>query len=204
MRDDHGTHGRERFAEAPDSACAELQRRLAADIAALLAAVGRLTQTQADWQSAAGRWSVGEVLHHLVLSNRAFARAVAKLVEQGTAEGLAAQPGARRTWPRLRSIAEVGALGPVRHPDRVTPTPGLPIAALREDLSASHAAVAEQIPRLAGLDLEALRLRHPLGFELNLFHWVDITGAHERRHLRQIEAIMAEPAFPREESQPHE
>jgi DinB superfamily len=178
----------------------ELRTRLAADLDALIAAVGPLNQTQADWKPAPERWSTGEVLHHLVLSNRSFARAVAKLVERGRRDGLNATPGARRSWPRLRGIADVGASGPVKNPDLVTPTHGLPLEQLRRDLAESHRAVAAQVPDLAGLDLAALRLPHPLGFELNLFQWTDIMGAHERRHLHQIETLLASDGFPRASS----
>jgi len=202
MRDNEVGHDCEQRSSDIEPGLAELQQRLAADIAAVLASIGTVTQAQTDWRPVEGRWSVGEVLHHLVLSNRLFALAVRTLIERGKGAGLVARAGSRRTWPRLRSIADVSTLGPVKHPDRVTPAHGLPIEALRMDLSASHGAVAEQIPELAGLDLEVLRLAHPLGFELNLFHWVDIAGAHEQRHLRQIEAIMAEPGFPRAGEEP--
>jgi hypothetical protein len=184
-------------ANAPlEPALEELRARLATDLEALVAAVGNLDQAQADWRPAPDRWSVGEVLHHVVLSNRSFARVVGKLVEHGRREGLAARPEGRRSWPRLRSIADVGASGPVKNPDRVTPTRGLSIEQLRCGLAESHHAVVEQLPALGTLELAALRFPHPLGFELNLYQWTDITGAHERRHLGQIEAILAEPAFP--------
>jgi hypothetical protein len=179
-----------------EPALEELRARLAADLEALIGAVAILDQAQADWRPAPGRWSVGEVLHHVVLSNRSFARVTAKLVEQGRREGLAARAGERRSWPRLRSIADVSASGPVKNPDRVTPTHGLRIEQLRKDLVEAHRGVEVQIPALAGLELAALRFPHPLGFELNLYQWADITGAHERRHLSQIEAILAEPTFP--------
>ena len=139
---------------------------------------------------------MGEVLHHLVLSNRSFARVVAKLVKRGRREGLTAPPDARRSWPRLRAIADVGASGPVKNPDRSRPRTGLPIEQLRRELAESHQAVAVQIPDLAGLDLGALRFPHPLGFELNLYQWTDIIGAHERRHLHQIETLLAADGFP--------
>jgi hypothetical protein len=174
----------------------ELRARLAADLDALMAVVRQLSQTQADWRPAPERWSVGEVLHHLVLSNRSFALVVGKLVERGRREGLAAQPDARRSWPRLRTIADVNASGPVKNPDRVTPTHGLPIEQLRRELVESHRSVESQIPDFVGLDLAALRFPHPLGFELNLYQWADITGAHERRHLRQIEMVLAGEGFP--------
>ena len=179
-----------------EPALEELRARLAADLDALIAVVGPLNQAQADWKPAPERWSTGEVLHHLILSNRSFARVVAKLVERGRRDGLDAAPGARRSWPRLRGIADVGASGPVKNPDRVTPTHGLPIQQLRRDLVESHESVAVQIPDLAGLDLGALRFPHPLGFELNLYQWTDIMGAHERRHLHQIEALLASDGFP--------
>ena len=175
----------------------ELRARLAADLDALTAAVAPMSQTEADWKPAPERWSVGEVLHHVVLANRTFAIVARKLIQQGRRAGLAAGPQSRRSWPRMRSIAEIGASGPVKNPDRVTPAHGLPIGALRQELAESHAAVEATIPALAGLDLGALRFPHPLGFELNLYQWIDIAGAHERRHLAQIQAIAASPGFPR-------
>lgn len=174
----------------------EIRSRLEADMAALLEAVGHLTQDQADWRPASDRWSVGEVLHHLVLANRSFALQARTLIRQGRREGLRAREGARRHWPRLRLMAEVTVSGPVAHPAPSTPTPGLPLEGLLRDLAESHQAVAGLIPLLEPLDMEALRARHPLGFEMNLFQWVDVAGAHERRHLPQIKEIMAHEGFP--------
>ena len=179
-----------------EPALEELRARLGADLDALMAVVERLSQTQADWRPAPDRWSVGEVLHHLVLSNRSFALVVGTLVERGRRKGLKARPDGRRSWPRLRAVADVKASGPVKNPDRVTPAHGLPIEQLCRELVESHQAVALQIPDLAGLDLAALRFPHPLGFELNVFQWADITGAHERRHLSQIPVVMAAERFP--------
>jgi DinB superfamily len=175
----------------------ELSRRLAADLEALAGAVATMTQAEADWRPGPDRWSAGEVLHHVVLANRTFAIVAARLIRQGLRDGLKPGPESRRSWPRMRAIAEIGAAGPVKHPDRVTPTPGLAIATLRRELAESHRAVTAALPALGGLDLGALRFPHPLGFELNLYQWVDIAGAHERRHLAQIERIVASPGFPR-------
>ncbi|HVN75159.1 MAG TPA: DinB family protein [Thermoanaerobaculaceae bacterium] len=182
--------------EALEPELAELADRLAGDLAAVLGAVSRLTQAQADWRPAPDRWSVGEVLHHLAISNRLFAVVARKLTQKGHREGLVPAPGSRRSWPRSRWLSDASASGPVKNPDSATPTAGLPVDDLRRELEATHLAVQGQIPALAGLDLDALRMQHPLGFELNVFRWVDLAGAHERRHLAQIEAIMAAPGFP--------
>jgi len=187
---------KERGGPGLEPALEELRARLAADLDALMAAVGSLSQAQADWRPAPDHWSVGEVLHHLILSNSSFSLVVTKLVERGRREGLNARPDGRRSWPRLRTIADVKALGPVRNPNRVTPTHGLPVEQLRREFVESHRAVERQIPDLGGLDLAALRFPHPLRFELNVFQWADITGAHERRHLHQIETVLAAQGFP--------
>jgi len=187
---------KERGGPGLEPALEELRARLAADLDALMAAVGSLSQAQADWRPAPDHWSVGEVLHHLILSNSSFSLVVTKLVERGRREGLNARPDGRRSWPRLRTIADVKALGPVRNPNRVTPTHGLPVEQLRREFVESHRAVERQIPDLGGLDMTALRFPHPLGFELNVFQWADITGAHERRHLHQIETVLAAQGFP--------
>jgi hypothetical protein len=193
-----GEHwGREAGRGPLEPALQELRARLAADLDALMAAVGGLSQAQADWRPTPDSWSVAEILHHLILSNRSFALVVGKLVERGQRAGLPARQGGRRSWPRLRTVADVKASGPVKNPDRVTPAQGLPIEQLRSELVEAHRAVEGHIPALAALDLEALHFPHPLGFELNLYQWTDIAGAHERRHLRQLEAVMAADGFPR-------
>jgi hypothetical protein len=179
-----------------EPALEELRARLASDLEALMGSVTSLAQAQVDWRPSPDHWSVGEVLHHLVLSNRSFALVVRKLVLRGRRAGLAARPDGRRSWPRLRAIADVQASGPVRNPGRVTPAHGLPVEQLRCELAESHRSVERQLPDLAGLDLAALRFPHPLGFELNLYQWADIAGAHERRHLRQIETVLAAEGFP--------
>jgi len=188
--------GEVRGGEPLEPALAELEARLADDLEALLGTVAALTQAQADWRPAPGRWSVGEILHHLVISNRGFAAAVRKLAQRGRRERTLARPGSRRSWPRMRTIADAAASGPVKNPEFATPSAGVPVAELRRGLSAAHAAVADQVASLAGLDLGALRMPHPLGFELNLYQWADIAGAHERRHLAQIRAVIADPGFP--------
>ena len=179
-----------------DPAVAELERRLSEDIAVLMAAVAGLDQGQADWRPGPERWSVGEVLHHLAISNVYFATRVARLIERGRSVADDAATDARRTWPRLRLIADRKASGPVQNPAGSTPTPGLPIGELRDALVSSHRAVTEQLPSIAGFDLAAVTARHPLGFEINLFQWFDAAGAHERRHLAQIEETKATIGFP--------
>ena len=197
MDDKTGQHDGEAAGKPLGPEREELRGRLAVDLAAVLDAVGSLTQAQSEWRPAPDRWSVGEVLHHLAISNRGFSVVVRKLIQRGRREALNAGPASRRSWPRLRSIADAGVSGPIKNPEFATPSAGLPIDELRRNLEASHAAVEEQIPALEGLDLEALRMPHPLGFELNLYQWADIAGAHERRHLAQILATMSAPGFPR-------
>jgi len=179
-----------------DPAVAELERRLSEDLAVLEAAVAGLAQRQADWRPEPERWSVGEVLHHLAISNQYFAVRVSRLIEKGRSAASIAPPDARRTWPRLRLIADRQASGPVTNPEGSTPTLGLPVDELRGNLAASHRAIAEQVAAIAWLDLANIKARHPLGFEINLFQWFDAAGAHERRHLAQIEEIKAAPGFP--------
>lgn len=179
-----------------EPALVELADRLAADRAAVLAAIDGLVQEQADWRPESGVWSVGEVLHHLILSNRGFAKQARALVERGRQENSLAKEGQRRTWPRLRSLADVAASGRLKNPEYVTPKARVPIDELRAKFAESHDAVARQVPTLSPLDYGALKARHPFGFEINLYQWIDAAGAHEQRHLRQIREVLAAPGFP--------
>ncbi|HUP43280.1 MAG TPA: DinB family protein, partial [Thermoanaerobaculia bacterium] len=125
--------------------------------------VAGLTQEQMDGAPGEGRWSAGEVLEHLVLTDRVYVRDVGELLAMA-----AAGQGTRlrRTFADLnpsilflpRSLLPVFELPltvmsrllpvglrdslassrwlPAHHPDQTSPRPGRPAGELRRDLAA--------------------------------------------------------------------
>lgn len=73
-------------------------------------------------------------------------------------------------------------------PERIRPT-GLPLADSLTRLKDSRAALHALRPRVERADGRALRFPHPAWGPLDLYQWLLFVGAHEDRHLAQIEAL---------------
>lgn len=73
-------------------------------------------------------------------------------------------------------------------PERVHPK-GLPLADSLVRLREVRAALHALRPRVERTDGRALRFPHPAWGPLDLYQWLLLVGAHEDRHLAQIEAL---------------
>jgi hypothetical protein len=169
----------------------ELERRRAQ----VLDEVEGLSQRQADWRPAHDQWSVGEVLHHLVI-----------------AEGIAG----KMVSVALKRVADAGSLLPypaevdafawraprsddrwlVRVPEPAAPTHGQPVDGLREAFTRQRALTEKVLQRLTGIDPRAITAVHPLIGDMNAAEWYRFCEYHMRIHLRQMKDVKAAPAFP--------
>ena len=73
-------------------------------------------------------------------------------------------------------------------PERIRPT-GLPLPDSLARLRESRAALHALRPRIERADGRALRFPHPAWAPLDLYQWLLFVGAHEDRHLAQLEAL---------------
>jgi hypothetical protein len=163
--------------------------------ARLLAAVEGLSGEQQTFRTAPDRWSVAELAEHLSIVEGNVVRLLGKLL--GKAEGSAASAEGSAA-----SAETSGALGPVsieefversrglklEAPESIRPT-GLPLADSLARLKESRAALHALRPRVERADGRALRFPHPAWGPLDLYQWLLFVGAHEDRHLAQIEAL---------------
>jgi hypothetical protein len=77
----------------------------------------------------------------------------------------------------------------INAPESARPADSRPVAESLAALRDSRAALHALRPRLERLDAHALRFPHPAWGPLNLYQWLLFVGAHEARHLAQIEAL---------------
>lgn len=161
--------------------------------AELLHEVEGMGQPQADWRPAAGEWSIGEVLDHLIIAENATGRLTTKLTREAEATGaLAPYPG---------DSVEVAPLppwppGPAEAPEAVRPAHGKPIGELVEAMRATRERSRQSLERLATLDVRPLRFPHARLGELDLGQWWRLQAEHDRIHLDQVRAIRRAPEFP--------
>jgi uncharacterized damage-inducible protein DinB len=138
-----------------------------------------------------GRWSVADVLEHLVLLER---RVGALFAQQ-----LSAIPRRRGDAPE---IADVDVLidtrrlldrsRPITTGDALRPHGTLDPTTARDALTQSRRVLRDAVSSADGLALETVSLPHPAFGPLNLYQWIAFMGTHEARHAAQIREIGAQ------------
>ncbi|HEX3560008.1 MAG TPA: DinB family protein [Pyrinomonadaceae bacterium] len=160
----------------------------------LLESVEGLSGGQQNFRPAPEKWSVAEILEHLSIVERRVARLLGSLVEKAEAAGQAeAAGGARRaTAPfapvSIAEFVEQTRTQKITAPENIRPT-GAALAASLASLRDSRAALQALRPRVERVDGHDARFPHPVWGPLNLYQWLAFVGAHEARHLAQINAL---------------
>jgi uncharacterized damage-inducible protein DinB len=181
-----------------------------------------LSQAQMDYTPTPGRWSVGEVLDHLVLSERYFRGEINRLIELWRAgRRPVLQRGFRdlnisiaffprsllpffevpiaffsRFIPRpVQEFALRSRLIPAQHPDVSAPRKGRPARELLGELASSLQETRALFEANADVDYRALFHQHPLLGSNHVLQLLRILTLHEQRHQGQIADVLA--AMPR-------
>jgi hypothetical protein len=192
--------------------------------AATLRKCAGMTQAQSDFSPAAGKWSAGEVLDHLLLAEKLYRGIFARLIEMQKAgqkplihisfdevnTSIAFIP--KPLLPlleipftmlnlfvpaRVREAMTQFRYLPAQNPDVAIPQKGKPIDELRNALAVSYEETASLLNANPGLDYRRMRYIHPLMGHNNVLDSLRIVALHERRHQSQIDDILRERQFPK-------
>ena len=185
--------------------------------------VNNLTQTQADHVVAPGKWSVGQVIDHLLLAERLYRDSIATLIELELSgkrpvisksfadidTSIAYLPKSVLPFldlpftmlnmvvpPMVREAMATFRWLPAQNPKVAEPVAGKPIHELRNALSASIQATAKLIKDNPSIDFRKLRYQHPLLGDNNVPQLIRIVNFHELRHQQQIRDILKSRTFP--------
>ncbi len=161
---------------------------------ALLVEVRGLGDAQLAFRSAAGAWSIGEVLDHLCLAERSITRTISRLLQQAAGLGQIGEPGSMAA--PLHQIDLDAYKLPAQAPDSVQPSPDRPLERLLVGLEQSRERLEEVTARADGQVVGNVTIFHFQLGELGFYQWLALEGAHETKHLEQIRRIKAHPAFP--------
>lgn len=183
-----------------------------------------VSQAQSDFSPGPGKWSVGEVLDHLLLAEKLYRRIFARLIElQKSGQrplirigfdevntSIAFIPKALLPMLELpftmlnlfvptvvrEALTQFRWL-PAQNPDIAVPQKGKPIDELRRALSVSYEETAALLDSNPSLDYRRLRYVHPLMGDNSVLDSLRIVALHERRHQAQIQDILRSRQFPK-------
>jgi hypothetical protein len=170
---------------------AEIAASLDETRAAVVRVVEHLSPEDAARRPGLEAWSVDEILTHLSLVEPGVAKRIAKSVGKAKGEGL----------ERETSVASVlGSLdGPPLDklnekqvaPEFVEPKAVLSKSEALAALALSRESLRHAMGEADGWALETVVAPHPRLGTINMYQWLVFLGAHERRHLAQIERTIA-------------
>lgn len=193
--------------------------------AALIQGLEGLSQPQFDFKPAPDSWSVGEVVHHVVLTETVFHRYMSDLLRSGTPE-----QGASRTIPfrelpmgpqaippavlglapvlmpfsimsgfmpkSLQAALLANPLVKVRTAPAVEPSHGISREDLRTLLDQARRNTLQLLEPVKDWNLTRFRWFHPLMGGHDIYGTLDLIASHDRRHTAQIERVKQDPKFP--------
>jgi uncharacterized damage-inducible protein DinB len=155
----------------------------------LLRAVEGLSEEQQHFRPAADRWSVAQLCEHLSIVEGNVAGLLGKVLGKAEGSGTSRDDSAPFAPVSVEEFVERTRDVKLDAPESVRPGDSRPLADSLAALDASRSALRALRPRIERADAHALRFPHPTWGPLNLYQWLLFVGAHESRHLAQIEAL---------------
>jgi uncharacterized damage-inducible protein DinB len=168
-------------------------RDLAESRARLVRTMEGLSREQLHYQAAPGRWTVAEIVEHVIFVEGR----VHGLIQKSLSEGPA--PSKRSVMEGKDSELVTNTTG--REPRFQAPEPIWPCGRWPDERLLKEFETTRQRTREFASSTEAdLRKHffpHPVLGELDLYQWLLLVGAHCERHRAQCEEVMASAGFPR-------
>ncbi|MCA1592958.1 MAG: DinB family protein [Acidobacteria bacterium] len=154
-----------------------------------------LSAEQERFRPAPGVWSIAEIVEHLSMIEKQLMHLFGMMTKKAEDAGASRDESRPFAPVSLDEFAERASAQKYTAPETARPTGNVTIAESLERLRESRAALQALRPRLEKIDGVGLQYPHPYWGPLNLYQWLAFVGAHEERHLRQLEAVKASPEF---------
>ncbi|HXM50537.1 MAG TPA: DinB family protein [Pyrinomonadaceae bacterium] len=145
-----------------------------------------------DKEPGPDRWSVAQVLQHLVMIERRIGMGMTKWVADANAAGVGPELETSSVLNSL-DLALIADRSRRRNaPDEVRPDGKLDAASAWTALEQTRAALRAGVTPGDGLALSEVIQPHPVLGPINIYQWLLFVGSHETRHTGQVREIAAE------------
>jgi len=175
----------------------ELVDRISRQREKLLQSVSGLSEAQLTHKAEESGWSVSDVLNHVALTDEANAKLTSNMLKRTRAGSLPPDPSPDASV--IYSMDEIfGRMNAAKFqaPEFVAPHSHSPVDESLGRLKASRERMLANVEQLDGYDLSGLTYPHPFAGDLNTYQWILMAGAHEFRHVEQINRMKSQPGFP--------
>ena len=163
--------------------------------------IAPLSSAQLNWKPNAETWSIGEVVDHIITSNRAYfgrlenvvpgAKKAGKLEKAAFKSGWLGKDFIKRMQPGAKKIKTFKVFEP-RFSDH-SPE-------ILKELQENQEQFREWIEKCRGLDLNRIKIKSPLSgmIRFRLGDALNILVTHQARHTQQAKSVLEIERFPKE------
>jgi len=157
----------------------------------LRAAVELVPPALRDQSPGADRWSVAQVLQHLVMIEKRIGRGMTKWVLDARDGGLGPETETSSVMNSVPLALIEDRTKPRSAPEEVRPQDDLDAASAWTALEQTRADLRAGAVAGDGLALGKVIQPHPVMGPINLYQWLLFVGGHEARHTAQVREIAA-------------
>lgn len=155
----------------------------------LVSTVATIPPSRVAEPPAPDRWSVAQVLEHLVLIEQNITKLLAKLLAEAKERGLGAETDASPVLPRIDTALMADRSHRVTSPGVFIPTTTRSADAILGDLDHARREFKQVVMMGDGLALGEIVYPHRVLGPLDMYAWIAFTGAHMGRHTDQIREV---------------
>ncbi|HTK37618.1 MAG TPA: DinB family protein [Pyrinomonadaceae bacterium] len=156
----------------------------------LIATVGALDDKATEKRLDEGGWSVGQIVEHISAVDEGICKICSKLLAAARDKNLPGD-GSVRLSPEFTERIDSLTKTKLEAPERVHPTGEQSVAQSLERLSANRERLSGIQHLFEAFDSTEDKFPHPHFGGLSAAEWLVLLGAHEERHLGQIDRIVA-------------
>lgn len=160
--------------------------------AALLEAVNLVPAEMRDQKPAPDRWSVAQVLEHLLMIEKRVGMGVTKWVSDARAAKLGPETETSSVMASLPLELIVDRSQRRNAPEDVQPRGEIDAASAWTALEKARASLRAGALVGDGLALGEVIQKHPVLGPINIYQWLLFVGSHEGRHTAQVVEIAAD------------
>jgi DinB superfamily len=157
--------------------------------AALEAAFAEVPVALREQRPAPDRWSVAEVLDHLVVIEARIVKLLTQQIETARAAGLGQENDTSPVVPTINMRRMLDRSRPITASESSQPRTGCSAQASWTLLAEHRQRLLDLVRSADGLALGEIVIPHPALGPINVWQWFVFVGGHEARHTAQIREV---------------
>lgn len=155
----------------------------------LKALLGEISDEEAGRLADGERWTVAQIVEHIVTVNDGVFRICRKLLGKAKEAGTPASKTLNVSDAFLDRSVEVHQVK-LQAPERVHPTGSVTVEESLAKLDENRRQMDELRPLFAEFDGDTAKFPHPYFGEISAVEWLIMAGGHEARHTNQIRNVL--------------